>query len=333
MFDTLKKKTTGLLGALERKIKELPDHYAIVREKMKDLTKTNTELGFRHLELGNISDAVMRFKMVLRWFGPDHPPAVYGLACCRKEEGNYEDAIRLFKQAIELKNNDYPEAEYALAQIDSSVVPHTIPLAMLTSYFNKQAPNFNDEYFGNKHFRGPDLLLEASATVLNKNDLIMLDLGCGTGQCGKEFKEHKLAKEITGVDISKPMLAQARGLKQNYRPVYDHLVEKDMLFYLESATAQHFDLITASLVFHYQSDLAKLLTACKKVLKPGAVILFTARKAEHQEIEFVPAQTMFAVSLTHLESQAQKAGLTRIHVKEAMILDECPGYVCAFKND
>lgn len=333
MLNASKKKFSGLIANLKERIKHLPDQYAIVREKMQDLTKTNTELGFRHLELGNISDAVMRFKMVLRWFSQDYPPALYGLGACRKEEGDYQEATKLLRRAIELNNGSYPEAEYVLAQIDSSITPNTIPLSTVKQYFDTIAPTFNEDFLGNRHYRGPEMVLEAVTTVLkDRSDLTMLDIGCGTGLCGKEFKEQKLATEITGIDISNAMLQQAQALKVNYRPVYDTVLEQDYMEYLASNPTQKFDVIMAAIAFHYHRNLSEVLSACKKLLQPGGVIVFTACKSEQKEIEFQPQNNTYAFSLTYLNTQAQKAGLTSVLLKEILIYEGCPGYICTFVN-
>lgn len=333
-LENSKKKISGLIDNLKQKIQSLPDQYTIIREKMQDLTKTNTELGFKHLELGNISDAVMRFKLVLRWFSPNHAPALYGLGLCRKEEGDYVEATALLKKAIELADGNYPEAEYALAQIDSNTVPTIIPLPILIRYFDSIAPVFNEEFLGNRHYRVPDMILETAAIVMkDRTGITLLDLGCGTGLCGKEFREHKLVQEIIGVDISKQMLKQAQALKSNYRPVYDVLIEQNYINYLEEAAlTKKFDIITAALSFHYQRDIKALLVACKQVLQPGGGILFSVCQSSGRDIEFLQQHNAFAFSLSYLESQAQTAGLTRVVIKEAMLYDGCPGYVCAFSN-
>ena len=66
----------------------------------------------------------------------------------------------------------------------------------------------------------------------------VLDLGCGTGLCGVQFRDW--ARTLTGVDLSPNMLAKARE-----RGLYDELLQGDAVVAMRERPGR-FDLVVAS---------------------------------------------------------------------------------------
>ena len=63
------------------KIDELRNEYFLIKEKTSNLLQTNYELGLRHMEKGNLSDAIFRFRFI-KFFWPEFYDAYYLLAYC-----------------------------------------------------------------------------------------------------------------------------------------------------------------------------------------------------------------------------------------------------------
>jgi len=63
------------------KIDELRNEYLLIKEKTSNLLQTNYELGLRHIEKGNLSDAIFRFRFI-KFFWPEFYDAYYLLAYC-----------------------------------------------------------------------------------------------------------------------------------------------------------------------------------------------------------------------------------------------------------
>ena len=108
-------------------------------------------------------------------------------------------------------------------------------------------------------------------------DLDVLDLGCGTGLAGAEFRP--LARRQTGVDLSPAMLALASG-----GGVYDELQQAEIVRFLQE-TAERFDLIVAADVLNYFGGLSPVFTGIACVLRPGghcAVTLEAGKGADYR---------------------------------------------------
>lgn len=83
------------LNLIEDKVSNALSESQIVREKLKDLQKTNYDLAIEHLRNGNIKEAIFRFKIV-RKFWPQNYAAHLDLIYCYlilDEEENANDAI------------------------------------------------------------------------------------------------------------------------------------------------------------------------------------------------------------------------------------------------
>ena len=72
-------KVNGFFDFLGNKFENVVREFGEIREKAKDLSTTNYKLGLKHLEKGNLSEAVFRFKMVKK-FWPENYEAYYQLA-------------------------------------------------------------------------------------------------------------------------------------------------------------------------------------------------------------------------------------------------------------
>ena len=58
-------KSTKFLGFLDNLYTRIKGFYQEVCSKSKNLSKTNYDLGMFHMKNGNLSDAIMRFKLVI----------------------------------------------------------------------------------------------------------------------------------------------------------------------------------------------------------------------------------------------------------------------------
>ena len=75
-------------------------------------------------------------------------------------------------------------------------------------------------------YEGPQHLLETiRRSTGGRNDLAVLDLGCGTGLAGQMLRP--CASRLVGVDLSAEMLAKAEA-----RNIYDQLVAAELTEWL-----------------------------------------------------------------------------------------------------
>ena len=102
-------------------LKEITD----VREKTKNLRETNYKIGLVHLEKGNLTDAIFRFRFIKK-FWPDLFDAYYQLAYCLVLDKKYSKAKDVLEELI-LKNPTYdPKAKEMINYITSILNPETV---------------------------------------------------------------------------------------------------------------------------------------------------------------------------------------------------------------
>ena len=125
--------------------------------------------------------------------------------------------------------------------------------------------------------RGPDLpsradnrprdmpaMLTRSASVIlspsedgyvaydTRGDLDVLDLGCGTGLNGVQWRPQ--ARRLVGVDLSEPMVVRTRARRQ-----YDVLETAEITAWLAREPTERFDVIVACDTLIYFWDLAQVI--------------------------------------------------------------------------
>lgn len=102
---------SGLFYKLKHVITELISNL----RNLDNIAKNNYVLGKQHYELGNFSDAIMRFKIVT-WLEPKHADAWYRLASSYMAMDKKPKAKEALTKAIQLKPN-WQEAQDMLKSI------------------------------------------------------------------------------------------------------------------------------------------------------------------------------------------------------------------------
>jgi predicted TPR repeat methyltransferase len=145
----------------------------------------------------------------------------------------------------------------------------------------------------------PQLIADAVAALALPAPVGLIDLGCGTGLCGPLLRPH--ASRLEGVDLSPAMLEQARRLA-----LYDELVCAELVEHL-GTRAGAFDLAVAADVLIYFGDLAPVLAAVHRALRPCGSFVFTLEATETVPYLLRPSRR-FAHARTHVEATAHAQG-------------------------
>ncbi len=118
LAENLRKKSEELTRFLGDKMELVQEEYFSIREKTKNLRQTNYDLGMKHLENGHIDEAIIRFKIICK-FWPDVVDAQYQLAYCLVLKEKFKEAKKVLDQLLS-KNPDYNQkAHDLLGQINS----------------------------------------------------------------------------------------------------------------------------------------------------------------------------------------------------------------------
>jgi predicted TPR repeat methyltransferase len=166
--------------------------------------------------------------------------------------------------------------------------------------FDQFSADYDQRMIGQLAYAAPQILFGLASMVMpGRDQLDILDLGCGTGLAGAVFRP--LASRLDGVDLSPAMIEKAK-----MRNVYDHLEIADLETAL-CAPGSRYDLILAADTLVYLGDLKPVFEAAHARLRPRGYFLFTVEEAEGDGFELGPKRR-WQHSDAYLRAVARQAG-------------------------
>lgn len=105
LAEKITQKANNLFLFVKNKAQETKSEFGDIKSKMSNLLETNYNLGLRHLEKGNISDAVFRFRFIKK-FWPDCFDAYYYLAYSLALNKRPFEAKKILNELL-IKKPDY----------------------------------------------------------------------------------------------------------------------------------------------------------------------------------------------------------------------------------
>jgi predicted TPR repeat methyltransferase len=167
--------------------------------------------------------------------------------------------------------------------------------------FDQFSADYDTRMIGQLAYAAPQILRDLAAMVIpGRENLAILDLGCGTGLAGAAFRP--LAARLDGVDLSPAMIEKARA-----RGIYDDLAVGDLESVLDTPGADY-DLILAADTLVYLGDLAAVFQGAARRLSPDGCFLFTVEKADGAGFELGPKRRWRHAD-AYLRTAAAAAGL------------------------
>lgn len=112
-----KEKTSSMLFFLGNRFEIVKKEIEIIKEKSKNLLETNYSLGLKHLEKGNLADAIFRFKFIKK-FWPDHYESHYQLAYCYFLQNRFVRSKKILEDLIIIDPNSKDKALQLIEQIE-----------------------------------------------------------------------------------------------------------------------------------------------------------------------------------------------------------------------
>jgi predicted TPR repeat methyltransferase len=203
------------------------------------------------IALGNAGDktsAIATERQALT-VNPQFAKGWHALGNLLDETGDVTRAAQAYERALELEPG-LVEVSFDLAALSGESPPRSMPRPYVTRLFDDFAATFERRLVAELDYRVPEALRQAVAAELgefgtarrpgtaprpyptdDEKSLDILDLGCGTGLVGKQFRD--LARRMTGVDLSTAMLAAARAAG-----IYDELVCNDVVDYMRAVDSR-----------------------------------------------------------------------------------------------
>jgi predicted TPR repeat methyltransferase len=210
------------------------------------------------------------------------------------------------------KQPDDQEVQHILAAITGSNTPERAPKPYLQNLFDQYARYYDQHLVSQLQYAVPERLCECVTTENDhQTDLKALDLGCGTGLCGEQFRSY--CDTLVGVDISSQMIAIATEKK-----LYDKLITADIYDALSDLT--DFDLILAADVFSYIGELTSILSRCQQSLRPGGLVAFSLERLDHNtDCYKLQHNIRYAHQKNYIIKSLQDCHFTPLQIKTARL--------------
>jgi predicted TPR repeat methyltransferase len=244
--------------------------------------------------LGRAAEAEKAFQRALE-LGPDLELPYLNLGKLLEQQGKAREAAILYERAI-ARGLDAALFGHYLAAVSGQVTPRA-PDRWVRATFDNIAPTF-DSHLRTLGYDVPrqlaDMLQSRAAGTLD-----ILDLGCGTGQCGFSLASQK--RHLVGVDLSEKMLAQARA-----RGLYDELHLGEVHAWLRGAATARFDVVIAADVLIYIGALEELFREVARALRIGGWFAFSTEECEVVDYTLLPTGR-YAQSKAYITRLAESA--------------------------
>lgn len=283
--------------------------------KYENIVETNIDLGKYHLRLGNLRDAMIRFKIARFFFGKENPEIHYWLGWCYFLRGKYDIAAKSLAKAG--KSDEVKLGEF-IAKSDSI---DTVPREIWEDVREINLCEGNQKYFSKDMYNNNiDLPQEYIEFFLNTiQELIVnpkiFDYGSGTGLAGS-YLDYKIDKQynITGVDSQELCLDYIKHMRGERGYVYDdshrtYLDNPERVF-----DKQTYDVILSFDSLGFTKDLTKIFKAFHKHLGNEGVVSILLPFSK--ETKWDKVRRTYSYNMNDIAEQLKLAKLNLIDIKE-----------------
>ena len=243
---------------------------------------------------------------------PTYLPTHLNLGSIYLKLNRMNDAIAQYKKANELKPDD-PEIKHILNALNQEQTPDAAPKEYLQHLFDQYATYYDQHLTQHLKYDVPKKLFDAIDLELSgKDQLTILDLGCGTGLCAPYFR--LIAEKLIGVDISEQMVATAKQ-----KELYDELLVDDI--HDAISKFNNIDIVIAADVFTYIGKLDDLFKKIHSVLNESGLFAFSVEKTNTEPYE-LHQSIRYAHSRAYLEKVIQDAGFDIVNFDNLILREQ-----------
>ncbi|HLZ04612.1 MAG TPA: tetratricopeptide repeat protein [Bradyrhizobium sp.] len=192
------------------------------------------------------------------------PHKAFGILLARA--GRSEAARSCFERHLSCHPGDADEIAMLLATVGGAL-PGRATDRQISELYALQADRWDKAAAATGGYQGHRLIAAALPQLNALQADTVIDVGCGTGLVGALLRPH--VRHLIGVDMSEPMLAQARQ-----KNVYDSLHCADLMAYL-TAHPDSCDVVTSAATLIHFGRLDAVFEAVARCLRPRGLFVFT----------------------------------------------------------
>jgi predicted TPR repeat methyltransferase len=239
-----------------------------------DMGDAHVNLAKAYEALDRIPDALTEYRQAVM-LRPYHFETYRRLGALLYGWHRIDEAAEVYRKWLSL-DPESPVARHLLSACTGQEVPVRASDDTVRTMFKSFAESF-DEVLTRIEYRAPALVAQAATAVMGPPEarLEILDAGCGTGLCGEHFKP--FARRLVGVDLSFEMIQKAV-----VRKLYDDLILGELTAFVGAAAAA-WDVVISADTLVYFGDLAPVMAAARRGLRPGGHLVFTLERADEAE--------------------------------------------------
>lgn len=330
------KRKEGFIRSAVGGVTWLADFVDMAWAKFQNLTETNYRLACQMVQRGDLDEGIRRFKITL-WLAPNHIPTLYNLGCLYLHTGNKKLALDHFVKVLRTQPN-HEEAIFMVSGIKPELIrpemqPRRMPPLMAIEYFDSQARIYDRDQ-QQRQYRMPVMVHQFMHAEMEGNfprhDL--LDLGCGTGLCGIQFRGE--FNNIIGVDISNAMLDEAyRRLDDRGVKIYTRLMHQEARLAMREMKAESVDVVLAVSLFRYVGDLRGMFEGMHHVLRTGGYVVCSFDPfGQRASYGMLNRTGYFGHDVNYVVNLAQRAGFDIVRTGEVMGYPNGPAELCIFRK-
>ena len=246
-----------------------------LRVKMKDLAKSNIDVGKYHLRNGNYNDAIFRFKLVDQFLDKNNVMASYYLGLAYFFKKDYQNSAT---HLLKAETKDKIGLLNFIKNIDNI---EFVPNKIYKLHRRNRAKFFVDKFAGEETSIAQNLVIEFNKAASDLPDQYsILEIGSNIGLLGFEIAKRMQDKFIiTATEISREMI-NIQSIIYPDQQFYDEIYNDSAETYLAN-NLQKFDVIFSLDGFSYIKNLRSTFASIFSKLNNNGYFAFCVRTSKN----------------------------------------------------